>query len=459
MANSKRVSVRKRSTLSRSSINTKVRRAKKSTKKLQKKRTGGMESWGFLRKTLAEAIAADDKTAIGREIKNVKAEKINNLYQGRTVLIWAAYKNNTEAVKTLLDKGADVNKVDDDKRTALMLAVDNNNLKMVQDLLENGADVNIQDKNGSKPMEVAVIKNYLKMVQVLLDNSGVNINEVYILGNTALMLAVDNNNLEIVNALLDKGADVNMVNMVDYDKRTALMFAVDRLNFRAVWKEEIVDHKKKNSELINLGNKINLETALDDVEKKINLNINIIKALLEKGADVNMVDYKKRTALMKVARGYKGELDIVKALLDKGADVNKVDDEGKTALMLAAYEGTLNTVKTLLDKGADVNMVDHDKRTALMLAVGYTRKLDIVKALLDNGADVNKVDHEGKTALMTAAKYGDLEGVKALLDKRANVNIQDKYGKKAIDYAKTKEIKSTLLSPYDHIPPPSSLHR
>jgi thioredoxin-like negative regulator of GroEL len=157
-----------------------------------------------------------------------------------------------------------------------------------------------------------------------------------------------------------------------------------------------------------------------------------VKALLDKGADVNARDKDGLTALMWAAAG--GRTDIVKALLDKGADVNAKTSYGYTALMWAAAGGHTDIVKALLDKGADVNAKDSDGYTALMWAAarGHT---DIVKALLDKGADVNAKDEDGTTALMSAARNGHTDTVKALLDKGAYANMKDTLGMTALKYA------------------------
>jgi ankyrin repeat protein len=60
--------------------------------------------------------------------------------------------------------------------------------------------------------------------------------------------------------------------------------------------------------------------------------------------------------------------EMVKALIDKGADVNAKDKDGQTALMLAAGGGYTEIVKALIEKGADVNAKNNTGDTALSLA-------------------------------------------------------------------------------------------
>ena len=66
-----------------------------------------------------------------------------------------------------------------------------------------------------------------------------------------------------------------------------------------------------------------------------------------------------------------GHIDVMRILIDKGADVNAKNKNGATALILAADKGNAEIVSFLIDKGADVNAKDGNG-TALMLAANKT---------------------------------------------------------------------------------------
>ena len=90
-----------------------------------------------------------------------------------------------------------------------------------------------------------------------------------------------------------------------------------------------------------------------------------------------------------MAASWDGRTAIVKALLDKGADVNarngKDAEAGATALMYAAAEGHTDTVRILIDRGADVNARRESGGTALSLATELERT-EIISLLKKAGA-------------------------------------------------------------------------
>ena len=88
---------------------------------------------------------------------------------GHTPLMRAALEGNTERVRELIDRGADVDQRDDNGRTALMFAVINAHCETMNVLLEAGADVNARSYVGGTALMGAALAGDLKMVQVLLD--------------------------------------------------------------------------------------------------------------------------------------------------------------------------------------------------------------------------------------------------------------------------------------------------
>ena len=123
------------------------------------------------------------------------------------------------------------------------------------------------------------------------------------------------------------------------------------------------------------------------------------------------------TPLMSAANS--GDINTVKDLLNKGADVNEISDN-ITVLMTVALKGQTEIVKLLIERGADVNGKGSGGTTVLMTAAlkGHT---EIVKLLIERGADVNAIDSAGVTALLLAAKFRHTETVKLLIERGADV--------------------------------------
>ena len=147
-----------------------------------------------------------------------------------------------------------------------------------------------------------------------------------------------------------------------------------------------------------------------------NGDIVTVRSLLNQGVDVNSNAY-GRTALLWAAQNK--HMDIVRLLIEKGANVNTKDKNTGTPLIYEVINGQLDMVKLLLDKGADLNMVSGPvDATALIYAVFQNNK-DAVQFLVKRGADVNVKDKLGMTALKYAVLAGNKEIGRILIENGA----------------------------------------
>src|SRR5262249_23861539 len=115
------------------------------------------------------------------------------------------------------------------------------------------------------------------------------------------------------------------------------------------------------------------------------------------------------------------DLDRVRFLVSKGADINKPDSQGWTPLQSAARQRHDDMVKLLIELGADVNLADSSGTTPLLAAVARDH-VPTIKALLEHGADIEKADPEGYRPLPFAIGESRYEAAKTLMEAGANVN-------------------------------------
>ncbi|KAF2967652.1 hypothetical protein GQX73_g5959 [Xylaria multiplex] len=163
---------------------------------------------------------------------------------------------------------------------------------------------------------------------------------------------------------------------------------------------------------------------------------NIVKLLLENGADANQHFTDKQTALTIAA--HHGHLDCVQALLaDRRTDVNVHNSRIRTALSFAAGSGHEKICAALVQRGdCRPDKTDKDGLTPLFYAVNAEHLPTIRTLTAIPGVHVNHQENEGLTALCWAAKYGAISSLQQLLDtENIDVNLPDKYGRSPLIWA------------------------
>ena len=121
----------------------------------------------------------------------------------------AIVANDQDRVKFLVEKGADVNTVDNQGGTPLTAAARQRHDKMVELLIKLGADVNEPNNDGMTPLTTAVMRDHVPTVKVLLAN-GANVEQPGPEGFRPLAVAIAEDKYEVAKALMEGGADVNV---------------------------------------------------------------------------------------------------------------------------------------------------------------------------------------------------------------------------------------------------------
>jgi hypothetical protein len=279
--------------------------------------------------------------------------------------------------------------------------------RMQQDVLLNALAF-IQ--TNTRPLLVKVMAALFAICSLLL----LSLSPCSAQDSQALQEAAKNGRLAELNALLERGVDVNEALN---DGRTALMAA------SYFGQMTIVDALLKKQADVNraTGNGMTaLIYACQQGQK------DIVDVLLAKGANVNATNSKGETALMQASYG--GFSAIVTALINGRADVNKVANNGATALEAARLKGHQQIVEILVKaggKGTDLvegllqNLQSKDKGTRLnaIQELAFKKDARAVKPLLDilrSGTD-QEVSERATFALGNVAGTAGKEAVKLLL--------------------------------------------
>jgi ankyrin repeat protein len=124
-----------------------------------------------------------------------------------------------------------------------------------------------------------------------------------------------------------------------------------------------------------------------------------VKAIIERGVDVDILDPDGRTALMECA-GREDKFEYLCLLIDAGANVNASDIEGWTPLHFAAQAQLPKTVEYLLKHGALPDPQDSHGNTPLFRAVSTSRgRGDVITLLRNVGADPFIENNNGKSPI------------------------------------------------------------
>ncbi|NLE15796.1 MAG: ankyrin repeat domain-containing protein [Spirochaetales bacterium] len=125
-----------------------------------------------------------------------------------------------------------------------------------------------------------------------------------------------------------------------------------------------------------------------------------IKTLLDEGADIHTQNEWGLTPIMLAAQ-YNPSVNVLKALLEAGADIQEAEPKYRSnSLHLAANKSASpKIIEELLKAGADLNARNYLGETALIMAVNSNPETRIVSALLKAGADINARDYQGHSVL------------------------------------------------------------
>ncbi|GAW25509.1 hypothetical protein SAMD00023353_0800260 [Rosellinia necatrix] len=313
----------------------------------------------------------------------------------------------TQCVAILLQHDASPSNASGAVETPIGLAIENGHINVVRALLEH--DSSLVD-HCRRPFVQAARRGLTEMVKFLCE-ARVDTSYKDLLGQTALHKACIFGRMDLVEYLLDKGKA--FVDAKDKSDRTPLYFAAERGHLDVV--NCLLQHGADKNSIDR-----RYETAL--FKPAGNGHIKVVDRLLSAGTDATKLDRWQRTPLRFAAM--RGQLEIVRMLLDRTEIKQDIPDcEGRTILHNAAAwlrEGQEEIIDIIFQHGANPDARDCDERTAIHAAIereqGEPPPTDVLlDRLVRGGVSIEARDKHGRTALRLAAATRNLTAVKFLL--------------------------------------------
>lgn len=307
--------------------------------------------------------------------------------------IFNAIRHNDEAlIKSLVAKGVNLSLTDLSGNSTLMAALLAGRPRMASLLIPGSKQLEQENALGSRPIHIASARGYTANVIDLLEKN-VDVNQADARGDTALMLAVKNNNADIAELLLDLGAKLYLVN----DKKQS---AAD------------LAATTENPRIKALFSAYGIKPGPTG-KAKVTASLDTFKTRVRKQGS--------RYAgwpLLNIAIEL-GETSIANQLIRQKSNPGLSGPEGNNALHMAARSGDSGTLRRLLQNGAMVNSVNHMNETALYLAV-EAACLKCVRLLLANKANPAIANRHKITPLEVAVQNSQPRIAQTLLATRSS---------------------------------------
>ncbi len=318
----------------------------------------------------------------------------------------AAMLGQVEAVRALLEQGADVNAAQGDGMTALHWAAESRNAEMADLLIAAGANLAAVTRLGDYTALHLAAKAGSGPVVRALSTAGADIHAVTSTGGaTPLHFAAASGNGEAVTALLDHGADPDVREAAW--GQTPLMFTAATGRVDAI--RALLDGGADPAIAATVLDVPNRDDEDRDAERRRDERVATLQSL-QQGRQVAVREPTPQDPLAGTLLNPDEPPPSIARQRDQGSAVPQPLSHadlvgaygGLTALLLAAREGQIGAAEALLDGGADIDQVSAGDRTAPMLMATLNGHFDLAKALLERGADVAAASDAGATPLYAA---------------------------------------------------------
>ena len=321
------------------------------------------------------------------------------------------------------------------KEETLITAVKQGDMSRVTELLNKGANINYRKEDEQvTALDVAVLDNNINLINFLLEH-GADVNSTTKNGYTALLVASTpySGNFDVVDTLIKHGADVNAKSFVEQWSPLLLASA------NAFPDESVIRRLVEAGARINDSNIYGVTPLMCIAQFGSDT---LVEYLLKKGANANLKTTDGSFIINMAASSTKERfLEQLKADISTTAKARRLEatyGEGMDSIADDFSEKNRlvrpKVIGLLLDYGADIESRDPDGLTPLIHAI-VAGNTEIVETLIQRGANINIWNANGETALMTAVWWGQRGIVDLLLKVGANINCKKTTGENALEWA------------------------
>ena len=361
---------------------------------------------------------------------------------GRSALCYAAASNdNTEIIDFLIEHGANIDVIDNDRFTLLHHAVRNTNLDMIKHMFNRGLfghySIDIPDNGGQTPLAYAIRYNEnLDITKYLINKKNANTRlKISRKEFTYLHCATLNPNPQVLEYVIkNKKLFFDDISETDNDGNNAFsdaaLYAQSIEIFELLYKARCTPRINENGDnilhLILKGlDEINFEPdseyakIIDIAEKKIRFIID------HNLCDINEYDGRGIPFIF-LAISYPFNIKFLKELLDI-ADLNKLTKDGESIQQAACQRGNFELVNFLIDNGyitkEILNKQDNFGWTPLLFALRFNENVAVINKLLELNPDITVVTNY-KVGLLEAVSYNsNIQILDLVLNKIGNNKI------------------------------------
>lgn len=333
----------------------------------------------------------------------------------------------------------------------LIGAIRSHNKEEVKRLVNQGVDVNDRPRRStSTPLSVAIETDQIEIVKLLIENGAKK-------DDSDLKVAVRNGNFPMTKCLLS----------LNYRISSAIVNATEANNM------QMVKLLVENGADVNISQKrkdclLCAKYYYTPIKMSVkNGNLEMTDLLINHGVPVKRaistcLDYDKNDMLKIILKKHKfdhqqllflaassGNLEIVKLAIQKGADYKAINAYGKNLLLIGADHSNLSIVQYAISE-LKMNPLtkSSSNENALMLA-SEGKNVTLISYLLDQGININEKDNKGRTAIFHSLENRNQEAFYFLKDKNADLTVVDASGNTLLNYAaknKRSDICTWLLN-------------